>query len=88
MSKSVSPKSTASIKNHAFISRKSSKKKYSSINTTEFKNDDLISREIKIFKFHCPMAFNGKGSDWLQNTDKLENPYLGQSMLKCGNQIK
>ncbi len=34
--------------------------------------------------FHCPMAFNNKGADWLQDNDDLRNPYFGSMMLTCG----
>jgi Cu(I)/Ag(I) efflux system membrane fusion protein len=34
---------------------------------------------------HCPMAFDGKGADWLQPGETIENPYFGSEMLKCGN---
>ncbi|HPO91287.1 MAG TPA: efflux RND transporter periplasmic adaptor subunit [Victivallales bacterium] len=42
----------------------------------------------KIFKFHCPMAFDNKGADWFQNTDELANPYFGKAMLKCGEKVE
>jgi Cu(I)/Ag(I) efflux system membrane fusion protein len=36
--------------------------------------------------FHCPMAFEGTGADWLQAAgSKLANPYFGASMLRCGD---
>ena len=31
----------------------------------------------KIVQFHCPMAFDNKGADWLQNNINIENPYFG-----------
>ena len=34
-------------------------------------------------EFHCPMAFNHKGANWLQKGE-IANPYFGSSMLKCG----
>ena len=37
-----------------------------------------------VLQFHCPMAFKGKGADWLQNQEAVENPYFGEKMLKCG----
>lgn len=39
-----------------------------------------------ITQFHCPMAFGGKGADWLQNNKELRNPYFGEMMLKCGEE--
>jgi len=38
-----------------------------------------------ILRFHCPMAFDGRGADWLQNKPGTENPYFGSAMFKCGN---
>jgi Cu(I)/Ag(I) efflux system membrane fusion protein len=37
-----------------------------------------------LFVAHCPMAFSGKGGDWLQADKEINNPYYGASMLKCG----
>ena len=39
-----------------------------------------------VLQFHCPMAFGGKGADWLQDNKDLKNPYFGQKMLQCGEQ--
>ncbi len=36
-----------------------------------------------VYKLHCPMAFGGKGADWLQPDDKPRNPYFGQKMPTC-----
>jgi len=32
----------------------------------------------------CPMANDAKGAFWLSGEGKIENPYLGQEMLTCG----
>jgi membrane fusion protein, copper/silver efflux system len=37
-----------------------------------------------MYYFHCPMAFNKKGADWLENDKTAKNPYFGKSMLGCG----
>ncbi|MCH7993849.1 MAG: DUF3347 domain-containing protein [Planctomycetes bacterium] len=37
-----------------------------------------------VYRFHCPMAFGGRGGDWLQRKDKTENPYFGSAMFRCG----
>jgi Cu(I)/Ag(I) efflux system membrane fusion protein len=37
-----------------------------------------------IFRFHCPMAFDGQGADWLSNEIDVRNPYYGSAMLRCG----
>ena len=39
--------------------------------------------ELKVF--HCPMAFEGKGADWLQEDSETANPYFGSKMLRCGD---
>lgn len=37
--------------------------------------------------FHCPMAFDDAGADWLQSGEATENPYFGASMFRCGSQV-
>lgn len=39
-------------------------------------------------EFHCPMALNNKGANWLQKGEKTANPYFGSSMLRCGGPVK
>jgi len=41
-----------------------------------------------VLVYHCPMAFNNKGADWLQNKEGTENPYFGSAMFKCGSKIE
>ncbi|MCB1234932.1 MAG: efflux RND transporter periplasmic adaptor subunit [Verrucomicrobiae bacterium] len=36
---------------------------------------------------HCPMAFQNRGADWLQNGAEIRNPYFGARMLKCGEVV-
>ncbi len=40
---------------------------------------DEVRREV-----HCPTAFDGAGASWLQTDGPVANPYLGASMLRCG----
>lgn len=42
----------------------------------------------KVYRFHCPMAFNNKGASWLQDSDKTRNPFFGSSMLTCQDAIE
>ncbi|MHB9028059.1 MAG: efflux RND transporter periplasmic adaptor subunit [Candidatus Latescibacterota bacterium] len=42
------------------------------------------SGKIPVYRFHCPMADNNRGADWLQRDQKTRNPYFGSSMLTCG----
>jgi Cu(I)/Ag(I) efflux system membrane fusion protein len=39
----------------------------------------------KVYYSFCPMAFDNKGAYWLNNSSKIENPYLGEEMLECGS---
>lgn len=41
----------------------------------------------QVYQFHCPMAFNDAGADWLSNTKEVRNPYFGNKMLKCGAMV-
>ena len=43
-----------------------------------------LSGSFSVYRFHCPMAFNRQGADWLQRTSRVSNPYYGASMLRCG----
>ncbi len=47
-----------------------------------------IPENQKLYRIHCPMAFNNKGTDWLQADKEIRNPYFGASMLKCGEIVK
>ncbi len=42
--------------------------------------------ERPILRYHCPMAFDWEGADWLQNVEGTTNPYFGSAMYKCGSQ--
>ncbi len=46
------------------------------------------SSEKKIFKFHCPMALEGKGAFWLQKDKETRNPFFGSKMLTCQDSIE
>jgi Cu(I)/Ag(I) efflux system membrane fusion protein len=45
------------------------------------------SDQQSLLVYHCPMAFDNKGADWLQNKEGTENPYFGSMMFNCGNQV-
>ena len=37
--------------------------------------------------FHCPMAFDDRGADWIQwSGTRTENPYFGSAMYRCGKE--
>jgi len=42
------------------------------------------SGRFAVRRYHCPMAFDDKGADWLQNKSGIENPYFGAEMFSCG----
>ena len=33
---------------------------------------------------YCPMAFDNEGATWMSSTREIRNPYMGESMLSCG----
>lgn len=37
-----------------------------------------------VYQDYCPMAFDNKGGYWLSETENIQNPYFGASMLTCG----
>ncbi|MDJ0841529.1 MAG: efflux RND transporter periplasmic adaptor subunit [Acidobacteriota bacterium] len=41
-----------------------------------------------VYRYHCPMAFDNKGADWLQDREGTENPYYGSMMYRCGSQVE
>lgn len=39
----------------------------------------------KLFWQYCPMAFGeGRGANWISNTEAIVNPYLGKNHADCG----
>lgn len=38
----------------------------------------------KVYYDHCPMAFNSKGANWLNENAVIQNPYMGTKMETCG----
>jgi Cu(I)/Ag(I) efflux system membrane fusion protein len=55
-------------------------------------SDELIEQIVRaglseggaVYQIHCPMAFDFKGSDWLQRDEEIRNPYFGSEMFSCG----
>ena len=43
--------------------------------------------ENSIFVFNCPMAFEGRGANWLSDQSDIRNPYYGDTMLTCGSLV-
>ena len=45
---------------------------------------NLFGINQKVYSQFCPMADNNKGAYWLSLEEKIMNPYLGDTMLNCG----
>ncbi|MCF8109154.1 MAG: DUF3347 domain-containing protein, partial [Desulfohalobiaceae bacterium] len=43
-----------------------------------------VNIEGPLFVLTCPMAFENKGAQWLQQDEKIRNPYFGAAMYRCG----
>ena len=41
-----------------------------------------------IYEMNCPMAFDWRGANWLQNHKAVRNPYFGSQMLECGSLVR
>lgn len=41
--------------------------------------------KVKLYLGQCPMALNYQGATWVQDAEKVSNPYFGASMLTCGS---
>ncbi|HIQ22809.1 MAG TPA: efflux RND transporter periplasmic adaptor subunit [Planctomycetes bacterium] len=37
-----------------------------------------------LYRVHCPMAFDGRGAEWLGASRSVQNPYFGPAMSTCG----
>jgi len=44
----------------------------------------LTGSDIPLYEQYCPMYNDNKGGMWLSSTEKIQNPYFGSSMLRCG----
>ncbi|MBN1482790.1 efflux RND transporter periplasmic adaptor subunit [candidate division KSB1 bacterium] len=47
-----------------------------------------VSGNFAVKQYHCPMAFDDAGADWLSPKDDIENPYFGAVMFSCGWRVK
>jgi Cu(I)/Ag(I) efflux system membrane fusion protein len=45
----------------------------------------LFGINKKVYEQFCPMADDNNGGYWLSVTEKINNPYFGAKMSKCGN---
>jgi Cu(I)/Ag(I) efflux system membrane fusion protein len=44
-----------------------------------------VGNDRRLLLYHCPMAFDGAGADWIQTSTTTANPYYGAAMLRCGD---
>lgn len=56
---------------------------------------DLLVQNVKSFGIegvvyhqYCPMAFGDEGANWLSSEEQIQNPYLPETMLMCGEVIE
>jgi Cu(I)/Ag(I) efflux system membrane fusion protein len=47
-----------------------------------------VSGNTPLYVYHCPMAMDGAGADWLQSKRGTENPYYGSMMFSCGSETR
>lgn len=40
-----------------------------------------------VYRLECPMAFDGEGGTWLQESREVVNPYFGTAMQRCGEVV-
>lgn len=47
----------------------------------------LFGIEGVVYHQYCPMAFDWDGGNWLSSDEQIQNPYLPETMLMCGEVI-
>ena len=58
---------------------------FSSLSEEVYKLAKAHPNEQTLYKQYCPMALDSRGAGWLSLSKKIENPYFGAAMLKCGS---
>ena len=58
------------------------------LNKTAIKAIKHFGSPIKLNIGYCSMAFNDTGAEWIQTADRVENPYWGSQMYRCGSLTK
>ena len=48
----------------------------------------LFGVEGVVYHQYCPMAFGDEGANWLSSEEQIQNPYLPETMLMCGEVIE
>lgn len=54
------------------------------LSTSIYQLASQVEMEKTLYLQHCPMAFDGKGANWISDSKNILNPYYGDRMLKCG----
>ena len=49
---------------------------------------DYEREQGRVGLFHCPMAFDDTGANWIQDGETVANPYFGSAMLRCGTRTR
>ena len=44
--------------------------------------------ETPLHLARCPMAFDNRGAEWVQDGETIDNAYFGASMLTCGSLLE
>ncbi len=52
------------------------------------KTVQLFGIEGVVYHQYCPMAFGDEGANWLSTEEQIQNPYLPETMLMCGEVIE
>jgi membrane fusion protein, copper/silver efflux system len=74
---------TAKIKGSKDIA--SARTHFSSLSTQVIKLTETYKlTKAVVYQDYCHMAFKNKGGYWLSETEDIQNPYFGASMLSCG----
>lgn len=77
---------TASIEKSKDIA--SQRKQFSPLSQNMYTLVKSMKPATPIYYQHCPMAFDGKGANWLSKESAVKNPYYGSMMLNCGKTIE
>lgn len=80
---------------HSDLSEISGSSKLDEIRIHFFNLSETLIASVKDFDIegvvyhqHCPMAFSNEGGSWLSNEDQVMNPYMPDTMLRCGRVLE
>lgn len=62
------------------------RKYFASFNETLYKSiKEFGINSYRVYYQYCPMALSNSGAYWLSDIKEIQNPYMGQTMPKCGS---